>query len=474
MNERVSKLIVLGAAAGCVLAYCAFVRPAYFTSKVYLEGLLLLECLAGAIWLYRRIFFPILLITFLLAGFDPTLGGVWNMGRWVILGVGAVVGTVIMVRERSHHFGSAHFLAGFAVLAAIVSAAVSRYTVLSFSKVLSLFLLFLYAVTGPRLALAGREDRFFAGLLVSCEVFVAGIAAAHFLGRDVLGNPNSLGAVMGVVAMPILLWALLLRQDAFAHRRRFLLFGVATYLTFSSHARAAILASFLACGLLCIGLRKYRLLAQGIGILVVVVAIGAIVQPEAFSEAVSDLNSSVLYKGKDPAEGLLSSRESPWDQTVDTIREHFWFGTGFGTSDNGQVGSTDIGRFATTTATSSEHGSSYLAITAWVGILGVLPFVFLMGALVRRVVHTVSWMARTGNPAHAAIPLAMIVFAGMIHAAFEDWLFAPGYYLCVFFWSAAFLLVDQAPTPEAADSHAPFFWRFKALRRPWEPVGPIR
>jgi hypothetical protein len=28
---------------------------------------------------------------------------------------------------------------------------------------------------------------------------------------------------------------------------------------------------------------------------------------------------------------------------------------------------------------------------------------------------------------------------------FEDWLFAPGYYLCVFFWSLAFVLVDVAP-----------------------------
>ena len=31
---------------------------------------------------------------------------------------------------------------------------------------------------------------------------------------------------------------------------------------------------------------------------------------------------------------------------------------------------------------------------------------------------------------------------GLIHAAFEDWMFAPGSYLCVFFWVAAFLLID--------------------------------
>ena len=474
MAERVSKLIVLAGIAILALAYCAYYRPAYFTSHVYLEGLLLVECLAASIWLYRRVFFPILMVTFLLAGFDPPLGSVWSMGRWIILGVGALVGTVIMVRERSHRFGSVHFLAGFAVLAAIVSAAVSRYTIVSFSKVLSLFFLFLYAVTGPRLTIAGREDRFFSGLLTACEVLVVAIGAAHFMGRDVLGNPNSMGAVMGVAAMPILLWGLLLKQEAFTHRRRVLLFALATYLTFSSHARAAMLASFLACGLLCVSLRRYRLLAQGIGILVVVTAIGAIVQPDAFSETLSEINSNVLYKGKDPSEGLLSSRESPWDQTVDAIREHFWFGTGFGTSDNGQVGGADIGRFTTTTATSTEHGSSYLAITAWVGLLGVLPFLFLLGALFRRVIHTVAWMAKTGNPAHAAVPLAMVVFAGMIHATFEDWLFAPGYYLCVFFWSMAFLLVDQAPSHGLAESHAGFFWRSRLMRRDLHAVVPSR
>ncbi len=35
--------------------------------------------------------------------------------------------------------------------------------------------------------------------------------------------------------------------------------------------------------------------------------------------------------------------------------------------------------------------------------------------------------------------------AGLVHAAFEDWLFATGYYLCVFFWALAFVLVDVLP-----------------------------
>jgi len=42
--------------------------------------------------------------------------------------------------------------------------------------------------------------------------------------------------------------------------------------------------------------------------------------------------------------------------------------------------------------------------------------------------------------------------AGLVHAAFEDWLFAAGYYLCVFFWTLAFIMVDVLPPPAAHDA----------------------
>jgi hypothetical protein len=54
-------------------------------------------------------------------------------------------------------------------------------------------------------------------------------------------------------------------------------------------------------------------------------------------------------------------------------------------------------------------------------------------------------MRRTTIAHHCAVPLAVMVIAGMVHAFFEDWLFAVGYYLCVFFWVGAFWLVDLMP-----------------------------
>ncbi len=55
-------------------------------------------------------------------------------------------------------------------------------------------------------------------------------------------------------------------------------------------------------------------------------------------------------------------------------------------------------------------------------------------------------MQRTADPRHYSIPLAMVVLSGLLHASFEDWLFAVGNYACVFFWVFAFLLADLVPS----------------------------
>ncbi len=475
MNKGVLRAIsvVAIAATALALAYLAYSSPGYFTSQTYLGGLLLLEFLVAAVWLYRRAFFPLVMVTFLLAGTNLPVGSVWGMARWLILGVGALVGAVIVFRDRRYRFGMFHVLAFFSVLASLVSAAVSRYTTLSSLKVLSLFLLFVYATAGARVAVNDRENRFFAGLLVGCEIFVAVIAAFYLLGREVMGNPNSLGAVMGVAGAPILLWGTLLKQERFAHGRRLFLYAVSMYLTFASHARAGMLAALVSCGLLCLALRRYRLLIQGIGIIVILAAAGAIVRPEAFSRTVSSLNSTVVYKGRDKAHGVLDSRTSPWQDALDTIRGHFWFGTGFGTSDTGQDATENVGRFASSSATTTEYGSSYLEIAAWVGVAGILPYLLLLGAIVGRVFQTVVWMFRTANPSHAAVPLAMVMIAGLIHAIFEDWLFAPGYYLCVFYWSMAFIFVDQVASLTISDFR-PFSRRSGNMVHHWGAVAPSR
>lgn len=464
MNERIPTGLLLGSAATLLAAaaiYLAYTRPVFFTSPAFLGGLIVFECLVAAVCLYRRAFFPIVLLSFLFAGSSFPVGGGWTIARWVFLTAGALIGSFIMLRERRHHFGLFHALATFSVLAAVVSAAVSRYPAFALLKASSLFLLFVYAGTGVRLAVTGHEKRFFAGLLTGCEIFVAALTLLYLAGDAVMGNPNSLGAVMVVIA-PILLWGTLLDQTSFVHRRRLLIFALSMYLTFHSHSRAAMIAAFFSCGLLCLLLRRYRMLGQGIVILLILTTSSAIIDPEAFSKTLSDFSAGIVYKGKDADLGFFQSRQSPWQGAIDSIRSHFWFGSGFGATDNGQDASAHLSAFETSDKATRENGSSYLTIVTWVGVLGVVPFFFMLLSLIGKVVHTVMWMLSTGNPFHPAVPLAMVIIAGLIHATFEDWLFAPGYYVCVFFWSLAFILADVAPW-------APL----PSFSRAWRPV-PIR
>ncbi|HEY1679245.1 MAG TPA: O-antigen ligase family protein [Candidatus Sulfotelmatobacter sp.] len=452
MRDRIPKFVPIAAviAVPVLLTFLAYTSPGYFTSQTYLAGLLFMEIMIAAIWMFKRAFFPLILVAFLFAGANLPVGSGWVTARWVTLGVGASVGLLMMLRERRHALNFFHLLALFAVLSALVSACVSRYASISFFKVAGLFSLFLYAATGARIAVIGRENQFFSDLLLGCEVFVGLVAAAYVVGIEAMGNPNSLGAVMGVVAAPLLLWGTLVSTEQFQRRRRAALFAISASLIFVSHARAAMVAAFVSCALLCIAMRRYRLLMQGVVVIVIVAASSAILRPEAYSDTVSTFTNTIVFKAKNANGSIFESRESPWQSAMESIRTHFWFGTGFGTSDSGKESNEYSGNFSSTSASSTEFGSSYLAITTWVGILGVAPFLALMLVLLQKIFRTFRWMVRTGSANHPAIPLAMVMLAGMIHAGFEDWMFASGYYVTVFYWSMAFVFVDEAPSPMSA------------------------
>jgi hypothetical protein len=473
MTDRVAKLTLFAGAMILIplLALFAYARPGYFSSESMLGGLLALELLFAAVWMYRRAFFPLVLLAFLFAGIDVPFGGVWTTGRWAFLIVGACVGSFIMLKERFGRFTLFHAVAFFAVLSALVSAAVSRFPTFAFLKAVSLLLLFLYSATGPRISASGREHRFLTGLLMGCEILVAVTAAYYFLGRELMGNPNSLGAVMGVVA-PIILWGTLIDQTPMVRHRRLALYAICMYLLLHSQSRAGLLAGFISCGLLCLALRKYKLFGQGIVILLIVVTASAIFNPDGFSRTVSSLSSSVLYKDKDPNQGIFGSRREPWRAAMDSIHKHVWFGSGFGTTDTGQDASAHLSNFTTTADSTSENGSSYLTIISWVGIVGVVPFAFVLLSLLNKVLRTLLWMFHTNSPFHPAVPIAMAIVAGLIHAVFEDWLFAPGYYICVFFWTLAFVFVDVAPWAPLPSFSIP--WRPVLMRQTMSSAAPSR
>jgi O-antigen ligase len=444
MNNQLAKIVLPIALLGtCLFALCvALYRPSLLFSTDIPGAVMFAQLVLLALWKFRERFFPLMLLAFVWAGTAVPLAGAWNMGRWGVLAVGAIAGLVVYVRDHTHHFGVLHLMALFAVIAAVVSALVSSHPEVAILKAGSLVLLFLYAATGGRLAVIARELSFFSGLLLGCELLVYLCAMMQFILRYALfGNPNSLGAVMGVVVAPLLMWGFLVSPSPDLRRRRGAALALAVLLLLSTYSRASIAASSIAFLMLCLGLRRYKLLITG-GSLAVVFALCAIaIAPPEISS--SSTFSAFVYKGHEES-GALGSRRSVWDETVRSIRKHPWFGTGFGTSAT-SYDSAQAGMFASSTLTSREHGNSYLAISEWVGMLGVVPFFLMILLLLSQVARVFAWMRRTGDPFVSAVPIAAVLTAGLVHAAFEDWMFAVGYYLCVFFWVLAFALYDVLP-----------------------------
>jgi O-antigen ligase len=171
-----------------------------------------------------------------------------------------------------------------------------------------------------------------------------------------------------------------------------------------------------------------------------------VVMPTYFNSLVSSFTADVIYKGKPSELGVFGSRKSPWTETADVIRESPWFGSGFGT-DMVDAPTAWDSSFRTVEEGNREHGNSYLALVQYVGLAGVIPFAILLLLVLGLIVRTCLWIRRSGDPRNYALPLVLVCIAGLAHAVFEDWLFAVGYYLTVFFWTLVFLLYDLQPQP---------------------------
>jgi O-antigen ligase len=352
-------------------------------------------------------------------------------------------------------------VAFFCILAAMVSASVSAYPEEALLKAMSLTLLFMYGGTGARTVVSGlNPEMFFRRLRLAAEVVTYFTAICYWVFHwQVFGNPNSLGAVMGVVVVPLLLCGFVGAQGVMERRRLGFELGLAMLLLMSSFARAGMAGAAVACLLVCVALRQYRLIVKGVAASVVLalVMVMFVPLPEDTprwngSETIASL---FLYKGKQE-DGVMGSRQGPWTRTWSVIKDHPWFGSGFGTSlTDGDLTKLALVHAHFDSRIVREHGNSYLAITEWVGLLGVVPFYFLIGMMALNVRRVFSRLRQNGDALSPAAPAAAIVAAGLVHAAFEDWMFAVGYHLCVFFWAIAFILVDVLQEPARAAGSDP-------------------
>ena len=415
MGDRATRLAPIIAILMCGVFACYLVlfRPSYLSDGFFLGGLIFLQILVVTIWHYRQLYFALLMVIFIWGGSFLPLWTIWTSGRWYVLIVGAVFGFVIYIKDRHHYFTAFHLVAAFCVVAAMVSGMVSTYPLQAALKATSLLLLFLYGASGARLAVMGRQQQFFSGLLLGCEILVYTCAVCYFILREeIFGNPNSLGAIMGVGVVPVLFWGILVAQGRTMRIRRSMALILGLFLLLSSYSRASIAGSLVSCSLLCIALRRYRLFLKGIGVaaLASTLVVALVPMHESLSSLqITDNSGSVfdayVYKGK-PQEGVLNSRRAPWDGTVAVISERPWFGSGFGTSVASEEKTDEITNFETARQVAREHGNSYLAILEWVGLLGVLPFFTLAFLVLMNIGRVVAWMRRTGDPFSPAVPIA--------------------------------------------------------------------
>jgi O-antigen ligase len=445
MNS-VKPLQWAGIALGFSLAlYLVYTHVQYFSDITFLGGILLLEVIIAGLWNYDQRFFVLLMITFLWAGMRVPLQGAWTAGRWVVLAAGALVGCIVWIRAPHKPFRSIHLIAFFCICTAFVSATVSPFVQMASLKALSLSLLFLYCAAGARLAVLGREDRFFRGVVWGSEIAVYVSAICYLgLGQSIWGNPNSLGAAMSIAVFPILLWAWLTSDGRVVKVRRLVAVLLCLYLVRISMARAGMASVIVVTVIFCVCLHRYKLLVQVVALGLFLFVVIGMLAPGTLNNQLGELKDDVLYKGH-KEEGVMGSRRTPWEKSITSIKEHPLFGTGYGTSPTGVDPGRSFGTISSTAETAREHGSSYITIAEWVGLFGVLPFVALLAMTVANVWKVCTWFYRTADPSHYSIPLAMVVVSGLCHASFEDWLFAVGSYICVYFWVFAFLLADLVP-----------------------------
>ncbi len=445
-----------------LLAFLLLMKPGYLANPAFLATIIIGQIVIASLCRYKQSFFMVLMAAFFWAGMRLPLSEAWLEGRWVVLAAGSLAGLAIYIKSRNYRFGLIHLFAFLCVLSAIVSASVSAYPQEALLKSLSLLFLFLYGTTGARLAGGGFEQKnLFSRLLVAAEGAVYVSAIAYFvLRQSIFGNPNSLGAVMGITVVPVLMWGYLGAESAVRRCRLGLALCLAIALLMSSFSRAGVAAALVSSFLLCITVRRYRLLIGGtLALATISVLVGAFVPPpvqnvdDPDSESIATL---FLYKGR-REEGLLGSRKGPWDATLAVIKGHPWFGSGFGTS------TTDLSasyfeltraRFVDSRMV-REHGNSYLAIMEWSGLLGVCPFYLLVLATAWQARRALVQGWRTRSIYSPAIPAAAVIVAGLIGATFEDWLFAVGYYISVFFWAMTFILDDlMHPSVEVCPDEA--------------------
>src|SRR5260370_42340655 len=99
-------IILMGGAALVLLVLLR--SPGYLANSEFLGAIIVAQVVFAALVRYRKIFFLILMASFLWAGMDLPLRIAWLQVRWFVLGVGSLAGFAIYLKVHGHYFGTLH------------------------------------------------------------------------------------------------------------------------------------------------------------------------------------------------------------------------------------------------------------------------------------------------------------------------------------------------------------------------------
>jgi O-antigen ligase len=444
-NFKTIRVFPLIAAASILFLLVLSVKRPYMFGESNVLALLVLVIAGMIASQYQTHFWTIMIAVFFWGGSALPLAGAMSLFRWVVLGLGAFLAIAYYARKAHRTpLNHLHLLALFTVVAAFASAMVSVNPVLTVLKALSLAGLFIYASVGVRVLWSRNPEAFVRKLVLMAEVLVYFSTVCYAASFAVWGNSNSLGLIMGCLCWPVLLWRFILPANHQGSPRRFITLFLCGVLLVFSLSRASMMAAFVTSVCLLVGARRYRTLLMGISLFAAILLNMFLLTPERFQNA----SDTLLYKKGERGQ-LLDSRQKPWERSLATFREHPWLGLGFGAADN----STDVGvTYVTQGHQTRERGSSYLTMLETTGVVGTFFFALLLLAVIREIWRVFSWLRRTGRVNQPAVVAAAIILAGLMNAAFEDWMFAVGYYMSVIFWVLALSLRDWMACPVWPDA----------------------
>ena len=351
--------------------------------------------------------------------------------------LGLIVNILIIVKSSSVYKISTEFqfILGF-ILLLMISLVVTSDFVESFLRIIfaAISLMYIYTATllDKRLLESVLQFLYWLsiGIIVWCYYLLVFYPLDYFNSgnfRGIFYNANYLGSILTFASVPAILLRLHSKnrpQKSFKYVNYALIIA-ALFLLIVTRSRASILALFVLLVVIYL-FKDRRVLKNALVFGLSCVLFGIITYAVMPERATLDLYKNYILK-YDSSESISSSRGNMYADRILGIAAKPGFGWGYGIKPQLTNSLTGVEKLNDT-----EKGNSYLAVIeeigVWMGVMFLLIFFTVIFQCVRYTAFTSDVYRRASG-----ISLG-IIFAGVVHASFESWLFYYGSFTANYYW----------------------------------------